>query len=201
MFNKIWYPKEELYAVAHLLIIFFNLPFIILIFVFSVSFEVLVSILFLLFVTGKVIRIRGALTLKLDPTDQRNKLEKEENRKGVITAISIIFGFFVLITAMFIPRKFLPYLPAIAGMYYMFIMGAQINRFRSALIFLTALTTAVCVVTAYFSLKMALGIAAIMIVFLWPFIIEFAIENERYLKGDLAGKRPVLEVSVKKALE
>ena len=58
-----------------------------------------------------------------------------------------------------------------------------------------------CVVTAYFSLKMALGIAAIMIVFLWLFIIEFAIENERYLKGDLAGKRPVLEVSVKKALE
>lgn len=65
MFNKIWYRDEELVAVSDHILLIYLLPFLIL--GFFVSFKILISLVVFVLIAAKVVRVRGAMTLELDP--------------------------------------------------------------------------------------------------------------------------------------
>jgi len=188
MFNKIWYPEEELVAVSDHMLHIYLLPFLIL--GFFVSFKILITLMVLVLIAAKVVRVRGAMTLELDPENMEVRVALAQNRKGKVLAFSVIFGAFILISAIFVPKKYMAILIISVALVPFIVIGLFAYSYRTTLIQLSLLTVSTFAIISYFSVKLAAVVMAIMLLFGWPIVIESAIKTERFLKGDLQRKLP-----------
>lgn len=192
MFDKIWYPAEELVAASRYGLVLFLAPLAI---VTLVSIHLSIALTALVLVLRVVICIRGAIIIELD--QEEVELTKQVVSKRVRAAGGIITVFSVLVIVMIALARYVASdMSVILSITSLVVLPSftSVLRFslKPTLITLSIITVLGTIAGSFHSWKVAMLGTSIMLLFIWPFALESAIKVERILNGDLGAKLPTV---------